>query len=619
MNDIVAAPLPPAGPPQGRLPPPLGTASEASAGVVGSTERPVVESTFRTHDDVDLFYRHWPATERPVRGALVFFHRGHEHSGRLAHLPDELDLPQFDCFAWDARGHGRSPGPRGFSPSLGTSVRDVQTFVDHIARHHRFAVENIAVVAQSVGAVLVATWVHDYAPRIRCMVLASPAFKVKLYVPFARAGLALMEKLRGNFFVNSYVKAKFLTHDPARIASYDADPLIARPISVNILLALYETAERIVADAEAIVVPTQLLISGADWVVHHAPQHRFFERLGSAVKEKFVLEGFFHDTLGERDRALATGKARDFLLRCFAQPIDRPDLLDADKIGYTKDEVDALAAPLSTFSPRGIYWAATRAGLAMGATLSEGVALGRDTGFDSGSTLDYVYRNRAGGTTLLGRMIDRQYLDSIGWRGIRQRKLHVEELLRKAIALTRASGTAVNIVDIAAGHGRYVLDALDGATTPPDSILLRDYSDINVNQGSALIRAKGLSRVARFVRGDAFNRASLAGIAPRPTIGIVSGLYELFSDNEPIQTSLAGLADAIPAGGLLLYTNQPWHPQIELIARALTSHRDGAPWVMRRRTQAEMDQLVERAGFRKIDERVDEWGIFTVSLAKRVA
>ena len=41
-------------------------------------------------------------------------------------------------------------------------------------------------------------------------------------------------------------------------------------------------------------------------------------------------------------------------------------------------------------------------------------------------------------------------------------------------------------------------------------------------------------------------------------------------------------------------------------------------WVMRRRTQAEMDQLVEEAGFRKITQRVDEWGIFTVSLAQRV-
>jgi hypothetical protein len=71
------------------------------------------------------------------------------------------------------------------------------------------------------------------------------------------------------------------------------------------------------------------------------------------------------------------------------------------------------------------------------------------------------------------------------------------------------------------------------------------------------------------------------------------------------------------SGSLLIYTNQPWHPQLEMIARALTSHRGGEAWVMRRRTQAEMDQLVAAAGFRKIDQLVDEWGIFTVSIAER--
>jgi hypothetical protein len=98
----------------------------------------------------------------------------------------------------------------------------------------------------------------------------------------------------------------------------------------------------------------------------------------------------------------------------------------------------------------------------------------------------------------------------------------------------------------------------------------------------------------------------------------VSGLYELFPDNAPVRTSLQGLADAIEPGGLLVYTCQPWHPQLELIARALTSHRGGHAWVMRRRTQAEMDQLVANAGFRKFDQRIDEWGIFTVCLARRV-
>ena len=191
----------------------------------------------------------------------------------------------------------RSPGPRGDSPSFGASVRDVQCFIDHIRDTYGIAHQDMAVLAQSVGAVMVSTWAHDYAPKVRGLTLASPAFKVKLYVPFARAGLGLMHKLRGLFFVNSYVKAKFLTHDPVRIASYESDPLISRPIAVNILLDLYATSDRVVADANAITQPVQLLISGADWVVHHAPQHRFFERLGSAVKSKLELPGFYHDTL----------------------------------------------------------------------------------------------------------------------------------------------------------------------------------------------------------------------------------------------------------------------------------------------------------------------------------
>ena len=69
--------------------------------------------------------------------------------------------------------------------------------------------------------------------RSAALVLASPAFKVKLYVPFARPGLKLMQRFQGNFFVQSYVKANFLTHDEARQRSFDEDPLITRAISVR--------------------------------------------------------------------------------------------------------------------------------------------------------------------------------------------------------------------------------------------------------------------------------------------------------------------------------------------------------------------------------------------------
>lgn len=574
---------------------------------------------FVTHDGVELFYRHWPAAadrDEPRR-AVLLFHRGHEHSGRIGHLANELELPGFDIFAWDARGHGQSPGARGDSPSFGTSVRDVQTFVEHIASTYDIAISDMAVVAQSVGAVVASTWVHDYAPPIRSLVLASPAFKVKLYVPFARPGLKLARWWRGNFFVNSYVKAKFLTHDPERIASYDSDPLIAKAISVNVLLGLYEAADRVVADAQAIQVPTQLLISGSDFVVHRKPQQRFFDNLGTARKELHILPGFFHDTLGELNREQATTRARRFILECFAREPERADLRDADRFGHTCAEAEALATPLPTWSVRDLYWRATRANMRLGRLLSDGINLGFQTGFDSGSTLDYVYRNQPAGAGPVGRMIDRTYLESAGWRGIRQRKVNIEELLRLAMANLREQGREVHILDIAAGHGRYILEALQGLEALPESVLLRDYSELNVREGSVLIERLGLKERARFVQGDAFDGADLAAVEPKPTLAVVSGLYELFADNAMVSGSLAGLGEAVEEGGYLIYTGQPWHPQLELIARALTSHRAGQAWVMRRRTQREMDQLVAAAGFRKLAQRIDEDGIFTVSLARR--
>lgn len=586
-----------------------------------ATRPAALESTFTSHDGVALFYRYWPvagaAEGRRPTGALILVHRGHEHSGRMAHLAEELDLPDFAVFAYDMRGHGRSPGERGDSPSFAHSVADLQAFVDHVVAQHGISVADVVVVAQSVGAVLASTWAHDYAPRIRGLVLASPAFKVKLYVPFARPGLKLMHRLRGNFFVNSYVKAKFLTHDPERIASYESDPLISRPISVRILLGLYEAAERVVDDAAAITLPVQLLVSGSDWVVHHAPQHRFFERLSHPRKEKHVLDGFFHDTLGERDRKQATDRIRGFVRGLFDDRPQRVDLRAADREGHTFTEAQALAKPLPWYTPRGAYWALTRASLKLGGLLSRGIRLGHDTGFDSGSTLDYVYRNKAQGVPLIGTLVDRAYLDSIGWRGIRVRKIHVEALLAEAFARVRAQGKPLQVMDIAAGHGRYVLDAIAANNVQPESILLRDYSEINVRDGAALIAERGLQDIARFVRADAFDREDLAQVSPRPTVAVVSGLYELFGDNAMVARSLEGIAAAVPVGGCLVYTGQPWHPQLELIARALTSHRQGQAWVMRRRTQAEMDQLVEAAGFRKLRQRIDPWGIFTVSLAVR--
>ena len=590
--------------------------------------RLAAEKQFTTHDGTELFYRHWPAEEgagTEANKAIVLFHRGHEHSGRLQHVVDELNLPDFACFAWDARGHGKSPGARGDSPSFAASVKDMDVFLRHVSEAYDIPMRNIVVLAQSVGAVLASTWAHDYAPRVRGLVLVAPAFKVKLYVPLARPALALWYKLRGNFFITSYVKAKFLTHDPERIASYDADPLITRDISARILLGLYDAAERVIADAQAIRLPIQVLASDSDWVVHPEPQEEFYRRAGSKVKEFHVLPGFFHDILGEKERYLALDKVRSFIKNLFKVPpeglLPDDDLLQAHRTGYTRDEEEQLKSPLPALSLKSLQFALTRLSMKTLGRLSAGIRLGLETGFDSGSTLDYVYLDQARGELGLGKFIDRSYLDAVGWRGIRVRKQHLGQAITAAARSLKVAARPVHILDIAAGHGRYVLDALATLPGQPDSILLRDYSPANVEAGRALIDWRGLARGARFEAGDAFDQTGLAALAMaqhRPNISIVSGLYELFPDNDLVSRSLSGLAQAVEEGGYLIYTGQPWHPQLEMIARTLTSHRDHQPWIMRRRTQAEMDALVAHAGFRKLEQWTDEWGIFTVSLAQRI-
>lgn len=569
-------------------------------------------NSFKSFDGAEIFYKHWAGTsETGSKKAIVLLHRGHEHYLRISHLVDELGLDDFHFFAWDMRGHGKS---KAHTTEFAELARDLHCFVEHIKAKHDIREEDIAIIAQSMGAAVAALWVHDYVPNIRALVLGAPAFSIRLYVPFAVQGLGILYNLRGDFKIKSYVNASWLTHDKERITSYDDDTDITKDISVKVLLGLFETSKRVVDDAQSIYTPTQIFNAGSDWVVKAGIQKSFFDNLSSPQKEYHEMPNFYHDIFGESGRHLVFERIKRFISKCFETEVKYPSLLDADKSGFTRVEADKLSLPSGAL--KGIYWNLQKKLVKYASGLSDGVKLGFERGFDSGSSLDYIYKNQPSGTTRFGEFVDFIYLGAIGWRGIRQRKIHMEELLKFCIKSLREKEKRVDIVDIAAGHGRYVLETISQITPLPDSVLLRDFSEVNVKEGSSLIKAKGLGERVKFARGDAFDKNSLASLES-PTIAIVSGLYELFGDNQMIKNSLEGLANTLQSGSFLIYTGQPWHPQLEYIARVLPSHQGGKPWVMRRRTARELDQLVTNAGFTKITTRIDIWGIFTVSVAVR--
>jgi SAM-dependent methyltransferase len=256
---------------------------------------------------------------------------------------------------------------------------------------------------------------------------------------------------------------------------------------------------------------------------------------------------------------------------------------------------------------------------------SQGIRLGYRHGFDSGPVLDYVYENRARGCLGYGRLADRLYLDSIGWRAIRARKELLQEVLRAEIARDRAAGRATVLLDVAAGPGRYLqeLAAELGASrelpadpsAPRDlTIICRDLDPAGLAQGCARAAALGLHSI-HYERGDACDPASLARVAPRPSLVVASGLYELL-DAARIQRSMAGLYALLPPGGRFVFTTQVTHPQLELIANVLPN-RYGQPWVMECRALGEVEGYARAAGFRHLASRLEPHGLFAVTTGEK--
>ncbi|MBO1531135.1 alpha/beta fold hydrolase [Psychrobacter sp. F1192] len=578
------------------------------------------QSCFNAYDGTAIYYRYWLTmpladiahrAEPHERRQVILLHRGHEHSGRLTELAERFVQAGYQVFAWDARGNGRSGGIKDHAESVTELERDLNDFVNLVITKTGITIEDTLIVASSIGAVLAAAWVHDYAPAIRGMILGTPALSIRLYIPLAIPALKVARKLGLMSRVSSYVKSQVLTHDKEAQAAYNADPLISGSISSDLLIDTHATGQRLLDDAGAITTPTFILCAGKDYVVDKQAERTFYERLSSPHKRWQLYPDSFHAIFHETNKADIFADCIDFAEHLFAKPTTKPDLTHAHLDSASKDKVDRLA--IKPFNPS---FALTRFAMQKFGHVSDAIATGLEHGFDSGSSLDKVYANTPQGKNTFGKAVDKFYLSNIGWQGIRIRRKHLLELASMAIdtQLTAAqpNQSSIRALDIASGNGYYVFDLLEKYEQLTAE--LRDYDTHNVQVIADKAHRFGFDERIVAVKRDAFDIHSYSDAKNSFDMAIASGVFELFSDNTLVSTALTGIFDSLAIGGYFIYTNQPWHPEQEFISKTLNNHR-GSSWVMRCRSQAEMDQLVTQAGFKKLEMRIDRFGIFTVSLA----
>ncbi|WP_426138052.1 alpha/beta fold hydrolase [Psychrobacter sp. TWR1-1-1] len=597
------------------------------------------ESCYNAYDGTAIYYRYWltmplenikqAGQQHTQQRQVILLHRGHEHSGRLAELGEQFAMAGYQVFAWDARGNGRSGGIKDHAESVTELERDLDGFVQLVIGQTGIAIEDTLIVASSIGAVLAAAWVHDYAPNIRGMILGTPALSIRLYMPFAIPSLKVARALGLMSRVSSYVKAQVLTHDKDAQQAYNADPLISNSISTDLLIDTHATGQRLLDDASAITVPTFVLCAGKDYVVDKQAERDFYEAINTTDKRWQLYPDSYHAIFHETNKADVFADCINFAEQVFSKDVKAPDLSLAHLNSASKDKVDRLA--IKPFNPS---FAITRFAMQKFGHVSDAIATGLEHGFDSGHSLDHVYYNQPSGQNKFGQAVDKFYLSNIGWQGIRIRREHILDLAREALAdiksgnQNQASQNSTEsfqpkLLDIASGHGFYAFDLLTEFTKLHAE--LRDYEQHNIQALQAKAEQLEIADRVMTCQKDAFDPANYVDEQKETgstdetkfDIAIASGVFELFSDNMLPATALAGIYDSLKSDGYLLYTNQPWHPEQEFISKTLNNHR-GSSWVMRCRSQAEMDQLVENAGFKKVAMRIDKFGIFTVSLAIKI-
>ena len=189
-------------------------------------------------------------------------------------------------------------------------------------------------------------WVHDFAPPIAGMVLAAPAFRVKLYVPFAVEGLRILHLALPKSKIKSYVKSK---HAHARFTA--GCRVRCRPAYFPADFGRHTAgSSRYQRPAAKRCRRNSRSHAAAGWPIRIGSfisrhRKRFFQQLGSPIKQMEVFPRSCHSLFHESNRNQIVDRTSEFLTQCFAQKPGSDDLIHSDKGGFTRTEYDLLKAP----------------------------------------------------------------------------------------------------------------------------------------------------------------------------------------------------------------------------------------------------------------------------------
>ena len=257
------------------------------------------EFEWQTADRLRLFAQGWQPQTR-IQGVVCLVHGLGDHSGWYTHVATALTRAGYVFLCYDLRGHGRSQGKRGHTPSYEALMDDISHLLEEATR--RYPNQPRFLYGNSMGGNLVLNYVLRLRPQLAGVICTSPLLRLVFEPPTWEVTLArITNKVWPALSLSSGEDTKALSRDPEVVLAYETDPLIHDRISVRWFVGMNQAAKWALQHADQFPIPLLLMHGGADRTTSADASRQFANHVPGDCTYK-LWEGFYHDIVSEPER-----------------------------------------------------------------------------------------------------------------------------------------------------------------------------------------------------------------------------------------------------------------------------------------------------------------------------